>query len=250
MDLNKSSGPKLGVHDGRVTQLVHNRIFGIGSFPKMEIQALNPKYIVAIDFEALGGNVNLHSFSEMGASLINLNTGIEESFFLENVNLTYQTTMETRCLEEFWSKHPETLCAILIACSKSTHSSRSCIQAFWDWVQGHVKSGKHIDRIVTDNCGFDGAILANFTAGSALYSIDGTYREITDTGNYYAGLLRAPFDNDNGTWRRLVEKEGWTLPDFGVTHTHRANDDAKLIGLKYAFVQKMLKTKSNIVATP
>lgn len=204
--------------------------------------AIQPKYIVAVDFEAFGGDVNIHSFSEFGASLINLETGLEEDSFLANVSLANLVNMETRCLEEFWSKHSDVAMDLLIACSKSSNSPNACVKMFWAWVQMHVAGGKQIDRIITDNCGFDGSLLANYTLGSALYSIDGTYRQFTDVGDYYAGLVRAPFDNDSGVWKRLVAQEGWTVPDFGVNHTHRANEDAKLMGLKYAFVQRMLRT--------
>lgn len=201
-----------------------------------------PTYIIAIDFEAFGGDVNLNAFAEIGASLIDVNAGVEVDSFLMNVGIAHCANMEPRCMEEFWCENLKVLGALLTACSKSTSSPIACIDSFWSWVEAHVASGKHIDRIITDNCGFDGSLLATYTTGSALYRIDGTYRQITDVSDYYAGLLRAPLGDDNGVWKRLVAAENWVVPDFKVEHTHRANEDAKLMGLKYAFVQRMLRT--------
>lgn len=201
-----------------------------------------PVYVVAIDFESFGGDVNANAFAEFGASLIDVDAGTEVDSFLMHVGLEHQGKMESRCLEEFWCNNLKVWGQLMTACSYSTASPSQVIASFWTWVEDHVASGKKIDRIITDNCGFDGSLLATYTVGSALYRIDGTYRSIMDVDAYYTGLLRAPLDDDSGIWKRLVAAEKWEVPDFGVNHTHCANEDAKLMGLKYAFVQRMLRS--------
>ena len=222
------------------------------------------RYVIAIDFETLGGVPSENGFTDIGAAILRLNDGYLIDTFRQSASMQgYQP--ESRCIEEFWSKpgnaqlYKETLEAVAAA----TNDPFQVIATLNLWIEENVnkialQEGKadpsDVDIIIiTDNSPFDAGILKCFSKKDTLYLIGGKYRDIIDVSCVYIGMSMKPvttklLDSSSKTiaLEGLNEKRRWnglpelTMPVFDVKHTHNPVDDAHSMALYWAFFQTAL----------
>lgn len=193
---------------------------------------------IAYDFEAPGGKPDLHAFSQLGAVLFNMKTGKVLKTFNEYANLTYYT-FEERCVKEFWSKFPERFAQTIAECSRSTHSPYEVVDMFHktclEWKKEYPNT-----IMITDNAGYDAAILKFFSPVDTMYFL-GPCMCMIDTRSAYLGMARLPCTYllwDSNPYKRLMEIP--QLDTQGVSHDHHPVNDATVIAMKWHHANKYL----------
>ena len=148
-------------------------------------------YVFVFDFESFGGSPKTNGFTELGAVLMEVPSGkVFEQF--HSYASQEGLEREQRCMSEFWAneldRYNETVERTMLAPSPS-----SVVASFIWWVKDtattyNIKNNVHL---LTDNAGFDLALLAHYSYNSIHY-VFGEYRTVIDSTMYYKGLLRSP----------------------------------------------------------
>lgn len=195
-------------------------------------------YVIALDFESRGGITPLHGFLQLGACLLDMNTGNVLATFNEFANQESYVP-EERCMREFWDKHKDVYDFILGECEKSAFTPHDVVDHFIEWIQSFGDKLAHT-VLISDNVSFDVAILRVFSLKQDIgYLIDKScYGRILDVSDYYKGYSRqvvdAVFMDSKFSKKVIAEILEMEVPTFSAAkHDHMAHHDAQVIALRW-----------------
>jgi hypothetical protein len=211
------------------------------------------KYVIAFDFEAAGGVTPKNGFTQLGAALICVDDQQVIATFNEYANMSLHD-WEDRCVREFWSKNPKRFEETKIAVRNAQNDPFDVVAMFLDWVQANTHDKKDV-VLITDNAAFDAGILRCFSKDRDIMYVFGEYRSIIDVSCVYRGMSRQVVDtalldeSSIGLGIKAVnavragnnEDTFDAFPKFPVEHDHHPVNDAKVMGLKWAFLMNNLK---------
>lgn len=146
---------------------------------------------------------------------------------------------EPRCVEEFWSKHPETLAR---ANNGVFEAKDDGVSRFLAWVKEHQDPDAAKNLLVSDNAAFDMVFLASvLPPGRSLLYLFGAYKNSPiDTHSFSLGVANRDVgmngcnDADAGALQNLKT----VFPAFKTNHDHDAGNDAVVVGLKFVHIYK------------
>lgn len=201
-------------------------------------------YFISIDFESFGGITPQNGFTQIGAVLFNAdNDKIVSSFFMNAKQESF--TVEKRCEEEFWLKHPELYEENKRKCAESQYNCYEVIDKFWEWVYSCHKYHNNNCYFIGDNVPYDYGILRYFSRNKDIMYAFGCYRDIVDVGIYYNAYAHCSLftskDIDNSSSSSAIKKVlNEDIPKFEIEHTHTAIDDASNIAYKWSWFNKKI----------
>ncbi len=211
-------------------------------------------YVLSLDFECPGGVPMYHSFTQLGAVIMEAETyRVVSSFSKYNNMIGY--TWDPKTIEEFWSKeeNAEFYSKTLEGTTHSPYYEIEVIEHFWEWVtktmNEHNISPDSI-YIISDNVAFDIGVLKTFSRINPL-TFFGKYRDIIDTSSVYAGMSRkrvtaSSIDNESSlalaleALREHTGNKSLVYPDFPKAN-HDPVVDATNIANHWLFIQNTLK---------
>jgi hypothetical protein len=183
-------------------------------------------HLLAIDVETSGMGLRSNFLIQIGAALIDYNTGTRVDGFSSYLQQPENTIWEPRCVEEFWSKHPVVWKTAQegIATASPSFIVR---QNFIDWVTNACKD-RNV-QIIFDTAGFDQAWMDYFLGDVSCLYITGKYRQPIDFSSYLCGLTECGFDqNPKKVYCERHVMIDW--PKWEEKHDHNAINDATCIG--------------------
>ncbi len=206
-----------------------------------------PRYLLALDVEASGQGLRSNFLIQVGLALVEVQSGAVLARFSSYVAQPPGTVWEKRCVDEFWSKHPELFdkAKAGVAAAPSADQVASNLLA---WVRARVPAGGDT-RLVTDTAGFDLAWLDWLLGDRSHFYIferDGqpVRTDVLDVGSWYLGLA-GECDPEASAKAASLRALGVEVePMFEFTHTHDAADDAAAIALRAAWVMRTLHQRS------
>lgn len=204
------------------------------------------EYVLAIDFECAGGIPRLNGFTQMGAVVLDAETGKKIAGFNMYSNMVgYE--WEGCCLREFWSRNPERWEETKAGIAKSSLSCTEVVAVFVAWVRGVCEG--HPTHVVSDNTPFDIGILKYFADVDIIYlfgymtlyiDLPSAYLAMHAMRNHY--LITAT--EDLSTKRvALAAIAGPEVPCFvsSVKHDHNPENDAHAMAERWVFVRTHLE---------
>jgi hypothetical protein len=219
--------------------------------------------ILAVDVESMGANLLSHHTTQLGAAVVDLETGLVLSTFNEYIkkDAVYTETgdivhgFEPRCETEFWDKHPlkkaETLERIY---HPDTLYDYQVVIKFVAWVRWICNDANVV--VVTDTSGFDVARIDKMfpmyaTAEHFPTSMNYLFLDKTGTKTRYNGIEQVSSLAKGIACALSVSKPpglsnfelacmalGVPVPHFPVEHDHDPANDATVIAMRYAFLLK------------
>lgn len=207
-------------------------------------------HVVAIDFECAGGVPSQHAYTQLGAVLLRLSDSHVVARFNEYTNMKREDgtdyEWEKRCVDEFWSNHPERFEETKRKIAESAHTPAQVInELFLPWLDEVTKDVSDV-YFITDNAAFDAGILKYYSKRNTMYLLRTPYaREFVDVSSAYAGSTRrrvtaALLDNESSKRMALDAVGEAEFPDFAVAKDHDAVNDAENMALRWAFIQSKL----------
>lgn len=202
-----------------------------------------PAYLLAVDVEASGMGLRSNFLIQIGLALVHVPTGHLLARFSSYVAQPPGTTWEKRCVDEFWSKHPEIYAKAqkgVADAPPAEHIAKSLMA----WIRTHVVCPDQT-RLITDTPGFDLAWL-DWLLGdrSHLYLFetdDGKpmMTDVLDVSSWYLGIGKVcdPMESSKKAVLSVIKRP---FPDFEFKHTHDAADDATLIAMRAAWVMRQI----------
>lgn len=193
---------------------------------------------LGFDIERSGATDTSNTIA-IGASVVDNDFTELDNLFLPGY-IPGETTFETKCYDEFWSKNLDIL-------SKLEYKGTKCkkdrefemIQEFQDfrgkWEKIASENNWKLET-VSDNNVFDGGfinhlIFKNLIGSMPLpYSTNGSYKPFWETHSMQRGLLIAVdpnFKDDWGFTKRIAEL--YEIPKMVRNHDHLPNNDAYTI---------------------
>jgi hypothetical protein len=203
-------------------------------------------HVISFDFEAAGGIPLKNGFTQLGAVLFNMETGLVEDSFNEYASMSGYEWCK-RCIDEFWSKFPERFEETRFRCMVSKIGPYEIVEKFVNWCRTHSERLKHDVYMITDCSTFDSGLLKTFSKVDTIYILTPFYRDIVDVSSVYLGLSRKYVDVnhvDGSAFDNCVKHlniiEKFTPSTF---HDHHPVNDATVIAEKWYFINKFLSAK-------
>ena len=196
-------------------------------------------HLLAIDVEATGQGLRTNFMTRIGAAYISPD-GIVLGTFSEYLAQPPNCTWEQRCLDEFWSKHPELYEETVLRVASAAPASE-VMARFKKWVQDITKDKKTL--IVFDTSGFDQAwVDYNLEDTSCMYLLGPDRFECPfDISSYMLGLAQAPFDaSSKKSFEKFLNVK---IPKWPVDHDHNPANDATVTGLNAWYVMSRVSNK-------
>ena len=196
-------------------------------------------YFLAIDVEASGQGIKTNFMTQLGAALINIESGEIEEVYRSYLAQPERTNWEERCLNEFWLKHPKLYEETLLGVD-AARPAQEVMAEFKDWVLD-VTEDKQV-TIIFDTAGFDQAwVDYNLGDTSCLYLL-GYYKPTRDLSSFCIGLggyLHEGRSSDD----IFYDYGGEKLADIT---THKADEDASVIARNAVLVTKTCKKMAEV----
>lgn len=180
-----------------------------------------------------------HFLIQVGFALIDVRTGTVVARFSSYVAQPPGTGWEQRCVDEFWSKHPEQW----ERAKKGIETAPSVDEVAADiktWIRENVTQPANT-RLVVNTPGFDCAWLDWLLGDVSHLYLLGAYSDVLEVSSWYLGLARV-CDPDASSKKASLAALGETEePVFAVEHDHDAANDAAATALRAAWVMRRVQ---------
>lgn len=218
---------------------------------------MSARYLLAIDVEASGRNVETNFMPAFGACVVDVEEKRVVNEFLAYLEQPPGTEWEQRCLDEFWNnanygKDGKTQMQLLVE-ARERHGTEPCeaaIRRFVDWAQSMSKRYKDELLVVSDTAAFDttwmNVYLSKYNRPNqcvSLLYLTGEYRPVRDVSSFYhgaAGRLQA-WGGAKRVMERVQGSNEWPAWVTAVEADHNPLNDAKHIGLQAVHVVRILR---------
>jgi inhibitor of KinA sporulation pathway (predicted exonuclease) len=195
-------------------------------------------YILAVDVESAGKGIRANFLIQVGLALVDRSSKTILASFSSYVRKPIGCDWEKRCVDEFWSKHPELWEQAKIECE--TAPPLDIVAGMVkDFIRKHVEDPEHT-TLVYDTAGYDAAWFHYLLGDDDDHYILGKYRDSIDVSSFYLGIARST-DSQGSSKAAVQVALGFKFPEWPVQHTHRAEEDAAVIALNYAAVIDQLE---------
>lgn len=216
-------------------------------------------HILAVDCEVSGMNFFVHSLLEMGAAVIEVETGnvvsqFHRYFGIENVEWQEDTK------KEFWDnpKHGDgtkTPLELMVARGSDSVSKSNGIHDFVEWAREIDKNlpDKHRIVVVSDTAGFDYSWISFhmsdcFSRKGDAPSLDylfGKWQSVKEITSFYRGILRDPYSK-SGKESFLAAFADYDIPQNvrEPLYDHNPKNDATFIAVRAAYAIKQIQNEA------
>jgi hypothetical protein len=212
-----------------------------------------PRFLLGLDVEASGMGLRTNFLVQIGLSLVRVKGRTVEASFCSFVAQPPGTTWEERCVDEFWSKHPEKFERAKREVQRAPQPD-AVAYALLQFVQVAVEFPEHT-RLVVNTAAYDTAWLDWLLGNrSHLYLMqkDGKpyYADVLDVSSWYLGLGRECDPDASSKTTSLRAIGAHQEPTFVVEHDHDAANDATFIAMRAAWVMEAVEAGKAAPRTP